>query len=52
MKDWLRFAVCFWHTWRGNGFDIFGLPGTATRPWDGADMEAHLKREKMKKAKE
>lgn len=24
MKDWLRFAVAYWHTWRGNGFDIFG----------------------------
>lgn len=19
MKDWLRFAVCYWHTWRGMG---------------------------------
>ena len=44
MKDWCRFAVCYWHTWRGNGADIFGLTGTMTRPWDGADMEAHLKR--------
>merc|ERR1719502_2442711 len=44
MKDWLRFAVCYWHTWRGFGADIFGLTGTAHRPWDGSDMEAHLNR--------
>ena len=36
MKEWLRFAVCFWHTWRGNGADIFGLDGSygEDRPWD------------------
>lgn len=28
MKDWCRFAVCWWHTWRGMGADIFGLGGT------------------------
>ena len=33
MKEWLRFAVAFWHTWRGNGADIFGLDGAADRPW-------------------
>ena len=36
MKDWLRFAVAYWHTWRGNGFDIFGRapgpPAAAARP--------------------
>ena len=44
MKDWLRFAVCYWHTWRGNGADIFGLGGTLDRPWDGSSMEAYLER--------
>ena len=44
MKDWLRFAVCYWHTWRGNGADIFGLGGSIKRPWDGDDMEAALTR--------
>lgn len=36
MKEWLRFAVCYWHTWRGNGADIFGLDGSygEDRPWD------------------
>lgn len=33
MKDWLRFSVCYWHTFRGNGVDPFGAP-TLGRPWD------------------
>jgi len=33
MKDWLRFAVCYWHTWRGVGVDMFG-EATQQRPWD------------------
>ena len=28
MTDWLRFSVCYWHTFRGTGNDPFG-PGTA-----------------------
>jgi len=33
MADWLRFAVCFWHTFRGKGLDIFGAP-TIKRDFD------------------
>ncbi|MDX6765532.1 MAG: xylose isomerase [Candidatus Methylacidiphilales bacterium] len=33
MKDHLRFAVSYWHTFRGTGQDPFGI-GTALRPWD------------------
>ena len=33
MKDWLRFSVCYWHTFRGRGLDPFGAP-TMTRSWD------------------
>ena len=33
MNDWLRFAVCYWHTFRGTGADPFGAP-TLMRPWD------------------
>ncbi len=33
MRDHLRFAVVYWHTFRGTGSDPFG-PGTALRPWD------------------
>jgi len=37
MKEWLRFAVAYWHTWRGNGADIFGLDGSYDRPWGMAN---------------
>ena len=45
MKDLFRFAVSYWHTFRGTGSDPFG-PGTAQRPWeDGTDtVEMDLKR--------
>jgi len=33
MRDHLRFAVCYWHTFRGTGGDPFG-PGCAVRPWE------------------
>ncbi|MBA3710670.1 MAG: xylose isomerase [Planctomycetes bacterium] len=33
MKDHLRMAVCYWHTFRGTALDIFG-PGTLVRAWE------------------
>ena len=33
MRDHLRFAVVYWHTFRGTGSDPFGM-GTMQRPWD------------------
>lgn len=33
MKDHLRFASCYWHSFRGMGADPFGSP-TIVRPWD------------------
>ncbi|MCA9097746.1 MAG: xylose isomerase, partial [Planctomycetaceae bacterium] len=33
MRDWLRFSICYWHTFRGTGSDPFGAP-TLLRPWD------------------
>jgi xylose isomerase len=33
MAEHLRFAVCFWHTFKATGDDPFG-PGTQIRPWD------------------
>jgi xylose isomerase len=33
MRDHLRFAVSYWHTFRGTGGDPFG-PGTMIRPWE------------------
>jgi xylose isomerase len=45
MKEWLRFSVAYWHTFRGTGLDIFGAP-TLKRPWDnlGGDVEASKQR--------
>jgi len=41
MSEHLRFAVCFWHTFKGTGQDPFGT-GTWIRPWNepGDPMEA------------
>jgi xylose isomerase len=33
MREWLRFAVCYWHTFRGEGRDPFG-DGTVDRRWE------------------
>jgi xylose isomerase len=33
MRDHLRFSVVYWHTFRANGSDPFGMP-TLNRPWD------------------
>ncbi|KAA3453488.1 xylose isomerase-like [Gossypium australe] len=44
MKDWLRFSVAFWHTFRGTGADPFGAP-TKSWPWeDGTNSIAMAKR--------
>ncbi len=36
MREWLRFSVCFWHTFRGVGNDPFGS-NTLNRPWTTQD---------------
>ncbi|XP_041359789.1 LOW QUALITY PROTEIN: xylose isomerase-like [Gigantopelta aegis] len=44
IEEWLRFSVCFWHTFRGTGADPFGFP-TLKRPWDdGSNSMANAKR--------
>ncbi|KAL4182105.1 hypothetical protein AMTRI_Chr12g240880 [Amborella trichopoda] len=44
MKDWLRFSVAFWHTFRGTGGDPFGAP-TKYWPWeDGTNSISMAKR--------
>lgn len=44
MEDWLRFSVCYWHSFCGSGADAFGFP-TLYRPWnDGTPIEAAKKR--------
>ena len=41
MRDHLRFAVAYWHTFQGTGSDPFG-PGTAVRPWDNVSDAMEL----------
>ncbi|HKK80868.1 MAG TPA: hypothetical protein VJ909_01385, partial [Prolixibacteraceae bacterium] len=36
LKEHLRFAVAYWHTFTGDGGDPFG-PGTKVFPWDDKD---------------
>ncbi|MEI6892901.1 MAG: xylose isomerase [Pontiella sp.] len=43
MKDHMRFAMCYWHTFCGNGGDPFG-PGTKVYPWiAGADADVRAR---------
>jgi len=46
MKDHLRFAVCYWHTFCGTGSDPFG-PGTKVFPWDAASDAVQAAKDKM-----
>ncbi len=46
MKDHLRFAVAYWHTFCGTGGDPFG-PGTQIFPWLGAADAMDAAKEKM-----
>ncbi|MGJ4802335.1 xylose isomerase [Luteimonas sp. SDU82] len=39
MRDHLRFAVCYWHTFCNAGADPFG-PGTRRFPWETGDAMA------------
>ena len=44
MEEWLRFSVCYWHTFRANGSDPFGF-STMQRPWDdGSNSIENAKR--------
>ena len=50
MEDHLRFAVCYWHSFNWDGFDIFGR-GTFDRPWQlGSDDPMKAARLKMSAA--
>lgn len=46
MKEHLRFAVAYWHTFKGDGTDMFGT-GTAERLWNGISDPMELAREKV-----
>lgn len=49
MEEWLRFSVCFWHTFRGTGADPFGGP-TMLRPWDDESNSMENAKIRMKAA--
>ncbi|MDD3840481.1 MAG: xylose isomerase [Clostridia bacterium] len=46
MKDHLRFAVAYWHTYVARGADPFGT-GTAIRPWDDISDPMELAKAKV-----
>lgn len=46
MKEHLRFAVAYWHTYQARGADPFGV-GTAERPWDNITDPMDLAKAKV-----
>lgn len=46
MKDWLRFACAYWHSFVGNGADPFGEP-THLYPWNVASDPIVRAKDKM-----
>lgn len=46
MKEHLRFAVSYWHTFCGDGGDPFG-PGTKKYPWDAGNDAVAAAKNKM-----
>src|SRR5258708_6785747 len=46
MEDWLKVAVCYWHSFNWPGTDIFGA-GTLPRPWLGTSITQAMADEKL-----
>lgn len=46
MKEHLRFAIAYWHTFCGEGGDPFG-PGTVEYPWNTAKDPMQVAKDKM-----
>ncbi|MFA6059425.1 MAG: xylose isomerase [Taibaiella sp.] len=46
MKDWMRFACAYWHSFCGNGSDPFGGP-THIFPWDQKEDAIARAKDKM-----
>jgi xylose isomerase len=49
MEEWLRVAVCYWHSFNWPGSDVFGA-GTLPRPWLGASVTEAMAQEKLEAA--
>uniref|UniRef100_A0A2P2I0B7 Xylose isomerase n=2 Tax=Hirondellea gigas TaxID=1518452 RepID=A0A2P2I0B7_9CRUS len=49
MQDWLRFSVCYWHSFRGVGLDPFGS-GTIVRPWDDGSDSLETAKQRLRAA--
>uniref|UniRef100_A0A0D6QWY3 Xylose isomerase n=1 Tax=Araucaria cunninghamii TaxID=56994 RepID=A0A0D6QWY3_ARACU len=47
MKDWMRFSVAFWHTFRGTGADPFGAP-TKSWPWEDGTNSLSMALKRMR----
>src|SRR5439155_1506664 len=49
MEEWLKVAVCYWHSFNWPGQDIFG-GGTLPRPWLGATISQQMADTKLEAA--
>jgi xylose isomerase len=49
MEDQLRMAVCYWHSFCWDGFDVFGK-GTFNRPWHGGALDQAAAEHKAEEA--
>ena len=49
MAQWLKVAVCYWHSFNWPGADIFGA-GTLPRPWLGASVTQAMADAKLEAA--
>ena len=49
MAEWLRCAVCYWHSFNWPGSDIFGA-GTLPRPWLGPVITQEMAETKLEAA--
>ena len=49
MEEWLKVAVCYWHSFNWPGADIFG-GGTLNRPWIGTPVTQAMADAKLEAA--
>jgi xylose isomerase len=49
MEEWLKVAVCYWHSFNWPGADVFGA-GTLNRPWLGSPVTQAMADAKLEAA--